>query len=185
MAILTHPATYETLLETPDDGRRYEIHNGELIVSPSPHWWRQRVTVRLTYEFEFHVRDRGLGGTVLTSPLDIRFAPHNIYQPDIVYVSPARRHILRDRMPVEGAPDLVVEVLSPSNRTYDQQQKAEVYARFGVLEYWIVDPEFDTIAVFGLQDGAFAVIPPENGRAVSRVPPGLTIDPEALFADLP
>ena len=184
MAILTQPATYETLLETPDDGRRYEIHEGELIVSPSPAWWHQRVVVRLAYEFEFHVREHELGGTVLASPLDVRFAPHNIYQPDIVYVSPARRHILRDRMPVEGAPDLVVEVLSPSNRTYDQTQKAEAYARFGVLEYWIVDPESRRIEVLGLQDGALIAIPAEGGRAVSRVLPRLAIDPDAPFADL-
>lgn len=185
MSTLTHPATYEALLETPDDGRRYEIHDGELIVSPSPTWWHQRAIFRLAYEFESHARAHDLGGAVFTAPLDIRFAPHNIYQPDVIYISPARLHILRDTMPVEGAPDLVVEVLSPSNRTYDQQQKAAVYARFGVLEYWIVDPEFDTIEVFGLQDGAFALIPTENGHAVSHVLPGLTIDPEALFANLP
>ena len=111
MPIATHPMTYDELRELPNDGRRYEIHDGELIVAPSPHWKHQAVINRYSHELTSHVDGNVPDGIVLTSPLDVRLGPHNVYRPDIVYISPERRHILRETMPVEGAPDLVVEVL--------------------------------------------------------------------------
>src|SRR5688500_15658981 len=107
MPIATHPMTYEELREFPDDGQQYEIHDGELIVSPSPDWRHQDVVADLFFELSHLVRRYVPGGKVYTAPLDIRLAPHNIYQPDIIYISPQCRHILRETMPVEGAPDLV------------------------------------------------------------------------------
>lgn len=87
-------------------------------------------------------------------------------------------------MPIDGAPDLLVEVLSPSSTVYDQREKANAYARGGVLEYWILDPWERTIEVFALRDGVYEVIPPVDGRAVSRVLTGFAVDPVTLFADL-
>jgi Uma2 family endonuclease len=184
MPVLTDPMTYEELLTYPNDGKRREIHDGELIVSPSPDWYHQDLVTGLATEFRVWVRRNIPGGKVLVSPLDVRLTPHNVYQPDIVYVSPARLHILRATMPVEGAPDLVVEVLSPSTRTYDQREKARVYAQSGILEYWIVDPEARTVEVLALDDDRYVRIPQEEGRATSRVLAGFSVELAALFAGL-
>lgn len=184
MPIATHPMTYDELCELPNDGRRYEIHDGELIVAPSPHWKHQAVINRYAHEMTSHVEQNVPDGIVLTSPLDVRLGPHNVYQPDIVYISPERRHILQESMPVEGAPDLVVEVLSPSNRAYDQRHKARVYAEAGVLEFWLVDPEARTIEVFTLRAGAYVPVELVDGRAISLVLPGFSVDPAAIFGGL-
>ena len=184
MSIATRPLTYEDLLVTPDDGRRYEIHDGELVVSPSPDWKHQKVIGRFAYEVRRYLEQRHLPDDVFEAPLDVRLAPHNIYQPDLIYVSPERRHIIRATMPIEGAPDLVVEVLSPSTRVYDQREKARVYSRSGVLEYWLLDPRTGTIEVRGLEDDGYREIPLVDGRAVSVVLPGFSVDPALLFADL-
>jgi Uma2 family endonuclease len=184
MPILTEPMIYDELLTYPNDGQRREIHDGELIVAPSPHWRHQLVINRYMFDLELHVRTEETGGVVLTAPLDVRLAAHNVYQPDVVYVSPARLHILRETMPVEGAPDLAVEVLSPSTRDYDRREKARVYARAGILEYWVIDPEMRLIEVFALQGDGYSLLPLVQGRAVSQVLPGFSIDPAALFAGL-
>lgn len=184
MSIATHPMTYEDLCRMPDDGRRREIHDGELIVSPSPDWKHQKAIGRFAYEVRRYLARRRLPDDVFEAPLDVRLAPHNIYQPDLIYISPARRHIIRETMPIEGAPDLVVEVLSPSTKLYDQREKARVYARAGVLEYWILDPRQRAIEVFRLRDGVHVPIEPVEGRAVSVVLPGFSVDPVRLFADL-
>ncbi len=184
MPIATHPMTYEELLELPNDGRRYEIHEGELVVAASPDWRHQDVVSEFAFELKAFVREHVPGRKVYTAPLDVRLAPHNVYQPDVVYISPARRYILRETMPVEGAPDLVVEVLSPSTRAYDQRQKAAVYARYGVLEFWLLDPDAATIEVYALRDGAYQPIPLVEGRAVSLVLPGFSVDPAASFVGL-
>jgi Uma2 family endonuclease len=184
MPLLTDAMTYEELLTYPNDGVRREIHDGRLVVAASPHWRHQLVINRFAFDLELHVRTFATGGIVLTFPLDVRLTPHNVYQPDIVYISPARRPILRDTMPVEGAPDIVVEVLSPSTRDFDQREKAEIYARAGILEFWVIDPAFLIVEVFVLDGDAYTPIAQETGRAASRVLPGFFVELTALFAGL-
>ena len=184
MPILTDAMTYEELLTYPNDGLRREIHEGELVVAPSPDWRHQRSGGRFAFEVRLHLRARGLPDNVFEAPLDLRLTPHNVYQPDVIYIGPERRHLLGDKMPIDGAPDLVAEVLSPSTRTYDQREKARVYARAGIREYWVLDPENRTIEVYELVGGEYVLVPPVAGRAVSRVLPGFSVDPNPLFADL-
>jgi Uma2 family endonuclease len=184
MPIATHPMTYEELFELPNDGKRYEIHDGELIVAPSPDWHHQDAISELFLEMATHVRKHVPGGKVYTAPLDVRLSPHNVYQPDIIYISPERRHILRETMPLEGAPDLVVEVLSPSTRSYDQRQKARAYAGAGVREFWLVDPDARSIEVLALRANHYEPVASVDGRAVSLVLPGFSVDPAAIFAGL-
>ena len=184
MPIATHPMTYDELRELPNDGKRREIHHGELIVSPSPDWNHQKVISRFAFEVRICLADHNLPDDVVEAPLDVRLAPQNVYQPDVVYISPERRHLLQNRMPIDGAPDLLAEALSPSSRQYDQREKAQAYARAGVREYWLLDLEVRTIEVLTLRDGGFVIVPAVDGRGVSLVLPGFTVDPAALFADL-
>ena len=150
--------TYEDYLAIPDDGRRHEIIDGEYYVSPSPSYKHQDVVAELITQLRSHVRRHGLGH-VVGSPCDV-LNEHTIVQPDVLFVSAARGSIISDI--VRGAPDLVVEVLSPSNRDYDVHVKYQTYERAGVLEYWIVDPDAASVAVFRRKGNRFAPVPPSD-----------------------
>ena len=135
MATLARPMTYEDLKAMPQDGNRYEIVDGEPVASPAPSLFHQKLLLRFLLLIHAHLIRHNLDGDLFPAPVDVRLAGVRIVEPDIVYVSPMRRHILADPALIEGAPDLVVEVLSPSNRAYDQQIKSRLYAKAGVLEY--------------------------------------------------
>jgi len=135
--------TYEDYCALPDDGKRYEILDGELFVSPSPIPLHQLITGNLYAELRAHIRPRRLG-RLFVAPLDILLSKHNIVEPDIVYVSNAKSGVMTDKN-VQGAPDLLVEVLSPSTRKRDLQDKRRIYAEWGVDWYWIVDPQGETL----------------------------------------
>ena len=178
------PMTYDDLKQLPQDGKRYEIIDGEPIVSPAPSRLHEKLTVRLLLLIHAYLVRHNLGDDIYTAPVDVRLHPHRIVQPDLVYVSPERRSILADPALIEGAPDLIVEILSPSNRPYDLQVKYRVYAAAGVGEYWVADPEFETLSIFVLRDGRYELEPSEAGWARSVLRPGLEVDVAALFADL-
>lgn len=112
-------------------------------------------------------------GECQMAPLDVKLADDSVVQPDVIYVSPARRGILGDR--VEGAPDLIVEVVSPGTARRDRGEKLELYARSDVREYWIVDPEAKHIEFLQNEGGRFVVTPPERGAIRSRALPGLVV----------
>ncbi len=134
------------------DTERYELIEGELLVPPSPATEHQRIVVRLVLELHNFVTQRGLG-EVFVAPLDVVLSEHNVLQPDILFISNERMSIVTDR--VRGAPDLVIEVLSPSSEARDRTLKATVYARYGVREYWLVDPTTHTVDVFTLGQRGF------------------------------
>lgn len=149
----TMPAllTYEDYCQIPNDGNRYEVIEGVLYMSPAPVFKHQRISVKLTSKlFEF-IESRELG-TVLTAPFDILFSDSNIVQPDILFISNERASILTPKN-AQGTPDLLIEILSKSNRRYDEVVKKQLYETYGVLEYWIIDPEADTIQLYRL-DGS-------------------------------
>jgi Uma2 family endonuclease len=144
---LTKPAgtwAYPDLAALPDDRTRYEIIDGELFEMPSPTLAHARAIMALI-RLLLPLLDR-LGGTLFTAPLDVFFAGADPVQPDLVALLPGSRSRPVHRG-VEGPPDLLIEVLSPSNRAHDQARKRELYARGGVREYWIVDPEQRVIEV--------------------------------------
>lgn len=139
--------TYEDFCRIPNDGKRHEIIDGEHIVSPSPLTLHQRVVVRLaSYLFTF-LQSHPLG-EVFVAPLDIVFSDFDVVEPDLLYVSKQRSGIVT-RKNVQGAPDLVVEVLSESTADIDRTNKLKLYARSGVLEYWIIDAENVSASVYG------------------------------------
>lgn len=136
--------TYEDYVLLPED-RRHEVIDGELFVTPAPTPFHQIVLIRLMRRIEDFVEARGLG-TVLHAPCDVVLSEYDVLQPDILFVSSEHRPIIGEKY-VGPAPDLVVEVLSPSTESRDRVAKAKRYATFGVREMWLVDPAGKTIEV--------------------------------------
>ncbi|MGH2558405.1 MAG: Uma2 family endonuclease [Thermomicrobiales bacterium] len=174
--------TYEDLAGFPDDGQRYEIIDGDLYVSAAPSKWRQRLVGRFHILLHEGVELTGWGEVYL-SPMDVLFTSGSVVQPDLLVIRHERMHIFRER-PVEGAPDIVVEIVSPSNPSYDEVKKANLYAAFGVLEYWLAHPLTRRFRLLKLENGHFFEIPPVDGVYHSTVVPGIIVDPATLFANL-
>jgi Uma2 family endonuclease len=144
--------TYEDLFSLPNDGRRYEIIEGELGETPSPGSTHAFVVAALIRVLIPLVEK--LGGRWCTAPIDVFFAGANPVQPDILAIFPGGPARIVSRG-IEGAPDLLVEVLSPSNRGHDLLTKRALHARAGVREYWLVDPDARTIEILTLDRDAF------------------------------
>jgi Uma2 family endonuclease len=139
--------THEDYLRLPDDGRRHQIIDGVHHVSPSPTLQHQRIVRQVYDAVSAHVRrEAPPPGEVCFAPLDVILSPHDVVQPDVLYVSHERRRILRQW--VHGAPDLVIEVLSPTTRGIDTGAKLAAYERAGVAECWLVDPECLSVTVY-------------------------------------
>ena len=175
--------TYEDYLLIPDDGMRHELIDGEHFVSPAPQMRHQRVLIRLLYEIETFLRQSGLG-ELFVAPTDVVFTRFDVVEPDLLYISKARAEIVGTAN-VGGAPDLVIEILSPSNRRYDEMKKRDLYDRTGVPEYWIVDPEAETVKVFrrdGERFGRPLLLSAHDGDALASPQlPGLAVPLSAIF----
>jgi Uma2 family endonuclease len=140
--------TYAYYAALPEDGHRYEIVDGVLYMSPSPSDAHQNVSVWLSHYLVIHVKLAGLG-QVRAAPFDVELAPHTIVQPDIMVI--LNEHLSRITSTcIKGAPDLVVEILSPGTASYDRTGKQRAYAQAHVMEYWLVDPDEETIEVLNL-----------------------------------
>ena len=146
--------TYADYLKTSDD-ERYELLNGELVMSPSPKEIHQYILGNLYLKLGASVRERSLG-KVYFSPFDVVLSDTNVVQPDLLFVSNARAAIITADN-VQGAPDLVVEVLSPATAERDGTLKLDLYAQYGVKEYWIVDPDAGTMTVLLRGESGFDV----------------------------
>lgn len=173
--------TYSDYAALPDDGRRFELHHGELSVTPAPGTRHQRAIVFLITLLNEHVRSRGLG-EVFVAPTDCILSDVTVVQPDVFYIAADRLTIISERG-IEGAPTLVVEVLSPSTAHLDRGRKMKLYAEHGVPYYWIVDPESRSIEAYALAGAEYA----RAGRVTSEpaaLPPfsNRTIDPAALWS---
>ena len=149
--------TYEDLQSLPADGNRYEIIDGDLVVSPSPAFWHQEVLKRIFLVLQRALEETGVA-RVYFAPLDVILSPTRVVVPDLLVVREERRSILEAHGAV-AAPDLIVEVLSPSNIRHDRVTKRRFYARNGVREYWIVDPDAETIEVLELIEGGLSFRP--------------------------
>lgn len=145
---------YDDYARLPDDGRRHEILDGEHYVTPAPSPLHQRVSKRLQRKLEDYFEARGLG-EVFNAPIDMILGPHDVAQPDLLVVTDASQV---SRRAIEGAPLLVVEVLSPSTRHHDYEVKMRRYAALGVLHYWIVDPDMTWVACYRLDGGVYGLV---------------------------
>ena len=149
--------TYDDYARLPDNGMRYEVIEGDLYMSPAPRPRHQRAVGRLYTKLANYLESRSLG-EALMSPIDVRFPDvADPVQPDIVFIPADRADMVADKW-IEGVPDLLIEVLSPSNPGHDRRIKFGAYARAGVREYWIVDPDARTIEVNVLRGKAFALL---------------------------
>ncbi len=172
--------TYADYAALPDDGRRFELIDGELFEMAVPSTRHQDIVLRLGFALYEHVRRTGRG-RVFVAPCDVVLSDTVTVQPDVVYLSDADAH--RVTAPnIQGPPTLVAEVLSVPR--HDLVRKRELYARFAIAEYWVVHPDADRVEVYRLADGAYAkpvVLEPGEQLATDLIP-GLTIDVGELLA---
>ena len=143
--------TYEDYCLLPNDGKRYEIIDGELFVTPAPLRRHQKVLANLLYYLTEFVKKHDLG-EVYPAPFDVVFSDYDVVEPDILYVSKSRASVITEKN-VQGAPDLVVEVLSESTAKIDRTTKLKLYARYGVAEYWVIDPAALSAEIYRLVPG--------------------------------
>jgi Uma2 family endonuclease len=178
----TGKLNYEDLVAMPEDGKRYEILDGELVVSASPLTRHQRISRDLELVLLQHVRKHDLG-EVFYAPIDVILDEHTVVVPDLVYVSKQRASIIGERG-INGAPDLLVEILSPSTRGRDRGAKAKLYAHLGVDVYWIVDPDARTLDVFERNERWYRAAARFESNAKARIAPfpGLEIDLSQIWA---
>lgn len=186
MAALPEPVrlTYEDYLTFPEDGRRHELFEGDYAVSPAPNLKHQRILGNLHWWIQSQLRETPLG-TLWMAPCDVVLSPFTVVQPDLLFVSEARSAILTDTH-IQGAPDLIVEILSSSTRKTDLVVKRKLYGRFAVQEYWVVDPVVETITVFHQQDGQLVKqreLSRENrDQLTTPLLPGLSVRLDSVFA---
>jgi Uma2 family endonuclease len=149
--------TYEDYRRLPDDGWIYEVIKGELYMSPAPTPIHQENKGNLFAELRDYGRKHD-AGKAYDAPIDVILPGlANPVQPDVLFIVKERLHIVKKGR-IEGAPDVIVEVLSPWNWNVDRREKFTTYARAGVREYWIVDPRARTIELFFLRDGTYSLI---------------------------
>jgi Uma2 family endonuclease len=174
--------TYEDLRAAPDDGCRYEILEGQLHVTPAPNTTHQRISRNLEFVLHTHVLQHGLG-EVLYAPIDVILDRDTVVQPDIVFVSSARSSIITERG-IEGAPDLVIEILSAGTEQRDRGFKQQLYGRYGVAHYWRIDPAARSLTELVLHDASYAVRATHIGGAEpvrSALFPTLPIELASIF----
>lgn len=174
--------TYDEYVDLPDDGKRYEIIDGELFVTPAPVTRHQKISRQLQYILMAALEKEGKG-EVYNAPVDVVLSRENVVQPDLLFVRVERRKIIGERY-IEAAPDLMVEILSPGTRRRDVLTKSALYARFGVPSYWVVDPDLDRIEFYRLENGTYRLDCTVSSPEVAEPPefPGLRIPLAEVFA---
>lgn len=158
--------TYEDYAALPDDGNRYEVIEGELVMAPAPRVDHQRCSFNLGLIIGPHVKSNGLG-EVLAAPCDVVLDARNVLQPDLIFISRARSEVVTEKN-LQGPPDLVVEILSPSSLRRDRIQKLRIYARHGVPHLWLLDAQAQTLEEFVLDGSTYRLTSVCEGNEVFR-----------------
>ena len=177
--------TYQDYKSLPEsETKRYELLDGELLMAPSPSTYHQRIVRRLAHILGDFTERRGLG-EVFLAPLDVVLGEgeeREVAQPDLFFISKEREKIIAEQE-IQGAPDLVVEVTSPATEDRDRHYKKTLYARHGVREYWIVDPDARKVEVFALGEKGFELVRAYKAGEVLRSPllEGLEVDLNEVF----
>lgn len=174
--------TYEDYALIPEDGQGHEIIDGKHYVSPTPYVQHQQISVELCTQLYLFIEEHRLG-ELLAAPIDVLLSQHDILQPDIIFISNDRASILTEAN-IQGAPDLVIEILSPITRRLDERLKLERYELLGVREFWIVDPA-GRVDVFQADGEAFRRTAELSSEAedvlTTPILPGLQIPLADLF----
>ena len=177
--------TYRDYEALPDDGKRYEIHDGELSVTPAPSPLHQIVLLNLATFVDPHVKARRLG-RIMVAPLDVILSDQpretTVLQPDVLFLDRERLSAISERA-IEGPPTLVVEILSPSTAVTDRTRKRELYARYGVPYLWFVDPDTRELVAHVLDSGEYRLVARVSGTQPVDLPPfvDLGLVPSSLW----
>jgi Uma2 family endonuclease len=139
--------TYDDFVLFPDDGQRHELIDGEHYVTPSPNIRHQRISGNLHLLIGTWLEEHPIG-QLFYAPLDVVFSNVDVVEPDLLYMSNERAAQVMTLLHVKGVPELVVEIASPGTRKRDETIKRRLYERFGVAEYWVVDPDVDVVRVY-------------------------------------
>jgi len=174
--------TYDDYCELSNDRNRYEILDGELFITPTPLIKHQQVSGNLLYVLGNHVATNHLGN-IFPALTDVILAETTVVQPDLIFVSNERREIITDRA-VEGAPTLIIEILSPITQQTDRVTKAQLYAKYGTLHYWRADPDQHTFEAYELVGDRYVITASMKSEDEFRPSlfPGLTIRLADLWA---
>lgn len=181
MKLVKPRVSYTDLERAPEDGRRYELYDGEVFVVPSPLPRHQIVGLLLSQVLADYAKERG--GLALISPIDIVFSEYDVVQPDVVFFQASRRHLVQLDAPIRHAPDLAIEVLSPSTAPMDRGKKMQMFARHSVSEYWIVDPIREVIEIYALVGDSYllAQTVATTDQLRSALLPDLTFPTASIF----
>ncbi|MBI5498290.1 MAG: Uma2 family endonuclease [Deltaproteobacteria bacterium] len=172
---------YDDLATFPDDGKRREIIDGDLVVNAAPVPRHQRVSRNLQRILDSHLVRSGQG-ELFNAPIDVRLG-EDVFEPDLLVVVPGAQARVAQKY-IEGPPALVVEILSPSSSEWDRGRKATAYARHGIREYWILDPDRRLLERFVLRNGAYARDASQgSGTVETPLLPGLRVPLEEVWAD--
>jgi Uma2 family endonuclease len=173
---------YADFLKFPEDGNRHEIARGKWFQTPPPTTDHQLVVNQIAFTITAHAKAGSLG-LVLTSPVAVALSPHDVVQPDVLFI-PSRRASIRKKDCVRGAPDLVVEVSSPSTAGADRGPKSDLYRLSGVREYWIVDPFARTVEIRDFGRVRRTCVFQEGQSFTSVLLPGLVLKVSEIFSPL-
>jgi Uma2 family endonuclease len=166
-----------------EEGAPFQLINYDLVMSPSPTPIHQAICLMISATILNFLDSNNNQGIVLPAPMDVKFDDGNVLQPDVLYVSAERKvELVKER--IEGAPDLIVEILSPSNAYYDLRQKKDIYQKFGVKEYVIIDPIAFNCELYVLRNGAYQLHQKaeKTEKLNSVLLPGLSFDLAKIFA---
>ena len=176
--------TYEDYVLFPDDGKRHEIIEGNHYVTPAPRTKHQKISGNLLVALASFLKQHPFG-VVLTAPCDVVLSDENVIQPDLLFVSAARAAIVTEDN-IQGAPDLIIEIISEASRKRDEVTKRKLYERFRVQEYWLVEPDLQTVKIFTREKEAYA--PPQelsvatNDVLMTLLLPGFQLSLAEIFA---
>ena len=177
--------TYEEFMALPDDGKHYELIEGELVLNPAPVPRHQWILAKLQYALHGYFEAHG-GGRAYPSPIDVVFSSENVLEPDIIVLLADRLSLIGAKN-VEGAPNIVIEALSDRTRRKDEVTKRRLYERYGVDEYWIFDPEIDMVKIYrragDVFDRAIEINTDTGGTITSPLLPGFVLDVTHVFAE--
>lgn len=194
MAIAPRKLTYDDYAALPDDGKRYQLIDGVLVLTPSGTPFHQDLVGRLHLELGLYLRQHPGTGKVYVAPLDVVLDPHQVLQPDVLFIAGDRQGIVGPRY-IAAAPDLAIEVLSPTTARLDLGRKRELYEQFGVREFWAVHQSRPLVEVFrrqclaGQTDPPSGFAPPDKldaaGTLTTPLLPGFSLQVAELFGGLP
>ena len=172
---------YRDYFLLPDDGKRYQIIEGELFMTPPPGFSHQRATTRLAGILYQYLNKNPIG-EVICAPFAVVLSDIHVVEPDLVYVSNAKKNLIKERG-IFGSPDLVVEVLSKGNKKMDRTKKFKLYAQFKVPRCWIVDPMEKTMEMYELVKGEYQLIAKKQGNEIIKPSlfPGLEFSLKELW----